>query len=309
MFCGPSMVFTNVVNPRSHVSPQARVPAHARAARRVASAPTRPSSAARRSASTPSSAPARWSRSDVPAYALMAGVPARRIGWMCQCGERLPREAVEAGCASAVPAGREYVARRRRAFARLPGEARMTHASREPLPHRARRLRADQQQPPRRRSRGRRAGAGGGVRHDRRARARPAARAARRALVPRPSTTMLATCRVRRRGDLHARPGCIRRTASSRRARAGTSSPRSRWRLARGCRRAGAGVRRRRRAAVRREAEPAQSADPAAQARDRQGALRPHLHGQHAPCAGRARRSTTTRRRGAARGSSTAARS
>ena len=27
---------------------------------------------------------------DVPAYALMAGVPARRIGWMCQCGERLP---------------------------------------------------------------------------------------------------------------------------------------------------------------------------------------------------------------------------
>ena len=26
---------------------------------------------------------------DVPAYALMVGVPARRIGWMCQCGERL----------------------------------------------------------------------------------------------------------------------------------------------------------------------------------------------------------------------------
>src|SRR2546422_3582804 len=26
----------------------------------------------------------------VPAYALMLGVPARRVGWMCQCGERLP---------------------------------------------------------------------------------------------------------------------------------------------------------------------------------------------------------------------------
>jgi UDP-2-acetamido-3-amino-2,3-dideoxy-glucuronate N-acetyltransferase len=26
---------------------------------------------------------------DVLPYALMAGVPARRIGWMCQCGERL----------------------------------------------------------------------------------------------------------------------------------------------------------------------------------------------------------------------------
>jgi UDP-2-acetamido-3-amino-2,3-dideoxy-glucuronate N-acetyltransferase len=27
---------------------------------------------------------------NVPAYALMVGVPARRVGWMCQCGERLP---------------------------------------------------------------------------------------------------------------------------------------------------------------------------------------------------------------------------
>ena len=27
---------------------------------------------------------------DTPDYALMVGVPARRIGWMCQCGERLP---------------------------------------------------------------------------------------------------------------------------------------------------------------------------------------------------------------------------
>ncbi|HEX7050669.1 MAG TPA: hypothetical protein VF188_10740, partial [Longimicrobiales bacterium] len=26
---------------------------------------------------------------DVPPYALMAGVPARRMGWVCQCGERL----------------------------------------------------------------------------------------------------------------------------------------------------------------------------------------------------------------------------
>ncbi len=27
--------------------------------------------------------------SDVPAFALMVGVPARRVGWMCRCGERL----------------------------------------------------------------------------------------------------------------------------------------------------------------------------------------------------------------------------
>ncbi|MGH7689694.1 MAG: N-acetyltransferase, partial [Gemmatimonadaceae bacterium] len=37
---------------------------------------------------------------DVPAYALMAGVPGRRIGWMCQCGDRLPAsgEGRCAGC-------------------------------------------------------------------------------------------------------------------------------------------------------------------------------------------------------------------
>jgi UDP-2-acetamido-3-amino-2,3-dideoxy-glucuronate N-acetyltransferase len=26
---------------------------------------------------------------DVPAFALVAGVPARRVGWMCRCGEKL----------------------------------------------------------------------------------------------------------------------------------------------------------------------------------------------------------------------------
>ena len=29
---------------------------------------------------------------DVPAHAMVAGNPARRIGWACRCGRRLPRE-------------------------------------------------------------------------------------------------------------------------------------------------------------------------------------------------------------------------
>jgi UDP-2-acetamido-3-amino-2,3-dideoxy-glucuronate N-acetyltransferase len=37
---------------------------------------------------------------DVPAYALMVGVPARRAGWMCQCGERLRLEDGRAECAA-----------------------------------------------------------------------------------------------------------------------------------------------------------------------------------------------------------------
>src|SRR3989454_7842371 len=38
--------------------------------------------------------------SDVPAYALMVGVPARRVGWMCQCGERLAVTGGKAACAA-----------------------------------------------------------------------------------------------------------------------------------------------------------------------------------------------------------------
>ena len=34
---------------------------------------------------------------DVPAYALVAGNPARRVAWVCACGERLP-ESLACGC-------------------------------------------------------------------------------------------------------------------------------------------------------------------------------------------------------------------
>jgi UDP-2-acetamido-3-amino-2,3-dideoxy-glucuronate N-acetyltransferase len=89
VFCGPSMVFTNVLNPRSHVSRR-------NAYRRTL---------VRRGASIGANATIICGTTlgeyafvgagavvsaDVPAYALMVGVPARRIGWMCQCGERLP---------------------------------------------------------------------------------------------------------------------------------------------------------------------------------------------------------------------------
>ena len=39
---------------------------------------------------------------DVPAYALVVGNPARQMGWMCRCGEKLPvafGDAGEATCA------------------------------------------------------------------------------------------------------------------------------------------------------------------------------------------------------------------
>ena len=39
---------------------------------------------------------------DVPAHAMVVGNPARRIGWVCACGEKLPRAALACAC------GRRY---------------------------------------------------------------------------------------------------------------------------------------------------------------------------------------------------------
>jgi UDP-2-acetamido-3-amino-2,3-dideoxy-glucuronate N-acetyltransferase len=35
---------------------------------------------------------------DVPSYALMVGTPARRVGWMCRCGVKLPTLDSDASC-------------------------------------------------------------------------------------------------------------------------------------------------------------------------------------------------------------------
>ena len=92
VFLGPSMVFTNVLNPRSHVS---RKHEYQR-------------TLVRRGASIGANATVVCGTTlgeyafvgagavvtrDVPAYALVLGIPAEIAGWMCQCGERLPYDA------------------------------------------------------------------------------------------------------------------------------------------------------------------------------------------------------------------------
>jgi UDP-2-acetamido-3-amino-2,3-dideoxy-glucuronate N-acetyltransferase len=88
VFCGPSMVFTNVMNPRSHVSRknEYRRTLVKRGASIGANATIVCGSTLGEYAFVGAGAVV---SKDVPAFALMVGVPARRIGWMCQCGERL----------------------------------------------------------------------------------------------------------------------------------------------------------------------------------------------------------------------------
>ena len=88
VFCGPSCVFTNVMNPRSHLSRkhEYRPTLVRRGATIGANATIVCGTTLGRYAFIGAGAVV---TSDVPDFALMVGVPARRVGWMCQCGIRL----------------------------------------------------------------------------------------------------------------------------------------------------------------------------------------------------------------------------
>jgi len=92
VFCGPSMVFTNVTNPRSHVSrkDEYRVTLVKQGASIGANATVVCGHTIGRYAFIGAGAVV---IRDVPDFAIVAGNPSKLIGWMCQCGIKLKMSA------------------------------------------------------------------------------------------------------------------------------------------------------------------------------------------------------------------------
>ena len=119
VFCGPSMVFTNVINPRSHVP------------RRDEYQPT----LVKRGASLGANCTVICGYTigafafigagavvtkDVPDYALVVGNPARLTGWVCECGIKLAGGATPPADATCPNCGKSYRADGRGGLVRHP---------------------------------------------------------------------------------------------------------------------------------------------------------------------------------------------
>lgn len=98
VFCGPSMVFTNVYNPRSAITrkDEYRKTQVRRGATLGANCTIVCGVTIGRYAFIGAGAVI---NRDVPDYALMLGVPARQKGWMCRCGVQLKgKDKVHCNC-------------------------------------------------------------------------------------------------------------------------------------------------------------------------------------------------------------------
>ena len=89
VFCGPSVTFTNVINPRAFIErkEEFRPTIVGEGATLGANATIVCGLAIGRYALVGAGSVVIW---DVPAHALVVGVPSRQVGWVCRCGVTLP---------------------------------------------------------------------------------------------------------------------------------------------------------------------------------------------------------------------------
>lgn len=103
VFCGPSMVFTNDLTPRAKY-PKGQV-GYKKTVLHVGA------TVGANATIVCGHIIGKWAMvgagavvtKDVPDYALVAGVPACQIGWVCECGERLDKALICSNC------GRKYI--------------------------------------------------------------------------------------------------------------------------------------------------------------------------------------------------------
>ncbi|SPD74588.1 Oxidoreductase domain protein [uncultured Desulfobacterium sp.] len=97
VFCGPSMVFTNIYNPRAEIPKmdQVRHTLVKKGATLGANCTVVCGNTIGRYAFIGAGAVV---NKNVPDHALVVGNPARKIGWMCECGERLTDDLDCLGC-------------------------------------------------------------------------------------------------------------------------------------------------------------------------------------------------------------------
>ena len=107
VFCGPSMVFTNVYNPRAAVSRKDEY-RHTLVKRGVTLGANCTVVCGVTLGEYAFVAAGALVNRDIKPYALMAGVPARQIGWMSQHGERLDLPLTGNGTANCAATGLQY---------------------------------------------------------------------------------------------------------------------------------------------------------------------------------------------------------
>jgi len=99
VFLGPSCVFTNVINPRAFVERKTEFLA-TRVGRGATVGANSTILCGNQLGEYCMIGAGAVITADVPAFALMVGVPARQLGWVCRCGVRLHLDHDGATCAA-----------------------------------------------------------------------------------------------------------------------------------------------------------------------------------------------------------------
>ena len=99
VFCGPSMVFTNVINPRSHINRKSEY-LNTKVRKRATIGANATIVCGVELGEYCFVGAGAVVTKDVKPFSLVLGTPAKHAGWMCACGNRLPSESGRVNCSA-----------------------------------------------------------------------------------------------------------------------------------------------------------------------------------------------------------------